>query len=109
MTRTKRTDAMTQAIQAHRSVLQATQKAVAQWASKHEGRRDAIAAGILELLADCANDEDGDQTQQVVSDLFEEHAELIAADRANALADALAHLGVAAQTLGHRRSMRTEH
>lgn len=102
-------DAMAQTIQAHRAALQATQEAVAQWASKHEGRRDAIAAGILELLADCANDEEGDQTQQVVSDLFEEHAKLFAADRANALTHALGNLGVAAQALGHRRSMHTEH
>lgn len=108
MTRSKFTDTMTQALQAHRAALQATKNAVAAWATKHAGRRDAIAAGILELLADCSTDRDGDKTQQVVSELFEEHAELLSADRADALAHALGHLGIAAQALGHRRSMRAE-
>jgi hypothetical protein len=109
MPRSKCTDAMTQAVQAHREALLATIRAVAKWASKHEGRRDAIAAGMLELLADCGSDKDGDRTQQAVSELFEEHTELFVADRANALAHALGHLGVAAQALGHRRSMHAEH
>lgn len=104
----ERKDAMTRAVHAHRDALQATKKAVAEWASKHEGRRDAVAAGMLELLSDCVQDKDGNKTQEVVSELFDDYVELLDADQANTLAHALGNLGLAAQVLGHRRSMRAE-
>jgi hypothetical protein len=108
MTSSKRTCAMTQAAQAHRDALQATREAVAEWASKYEGRRDRIAGGMLELLSGCERDKNGSRTLQVVSDVFDDHAELLTANQANGLAHALGHLGQAAQALGHRRSMRVE-
>jgi hypothetical protein len=96
------------AIRALRDAQEAAKKAVAEWAAQQNGRRDVVASAMLERLADCRKDKTGDTTLETVSELFEEYAELFEADGASAVAHALGQLGIAAQALGHRRSMRIE-
>lgn len=98
--------AIAEAMDVHRAALEAAKRAVAAWATKHEGSRDEVASGMIWLLNECVNDKTGDKTLVTVDELFSEHVELLHADRANAVAHALGQLGVAAQALGHRRSMR---
>jgi hypothetical protein len=77
------------AVASHRQVLAQTKAAVAKWAAEGRERREVIAKSMLELLADCAEDGNGDQTLEAVSAVFEEHV--------GVLTSALAHqLGVLA-------------
>lgn len=94
--RKRRTPAQERAIREHRDALQAVKTAVARWAAKDEGRRDAIAAAVIERLGECATDTDGDDTLEVVSQLFEEYVEVMS----HVVAHAVGMLAKAAHALG---------
>jgi hypothetical protein len=95
------------AIHSHRDALEAAKKAVEEWAAKdegldviaakNEGLRDVIASAILEHLGECATDTDGDDTLEIVSDLFEDHWKRMS----NHLAHTLGQLAQTAHALGH--------
>lgn len=89
------------AIDSHRETLAATKAVVAEWAAKHGGTRDPVAASILELLADCAHDTNGDATLESVSSIFEEHGEMLP----TLLIQQLAHLADAAHGIGRYRGV----
>ena len=92
------------AVRSLRDAHQAARKAVEQWAAKDEGGREVIASAILERLGECATDTDGDDTLEVVSELFEELWNRMS----NHLAHTLGHLGKAAHAVGKARSIRRE-
>lgn len=60
---------------AHREVLAQTKAVVANWAAT--GPHRSVAISILDLLAPCAHDEDGDRTLDAVAAAFEEHGEAL--------------------------------
>jgi hypothetical protein len=62
------------AIHAHREALSAARRAVAEWAAKDEGRRHCLCVAVLERLGECVADKEGDDTLEVVSELFEQHS-----------------------------------
>lgn len=90
------------AVDSHREVLAATKAVVAEWASKHGGTKDVTASAILEQLADCARDENGDKTLDTVSSIFEEHGEWLPPS----LIQQFAHLADAAHGIGRYRGVR---
>jgi hypothetical protein len=92
------------AVVSHREVLAQTRAAVAKWAAENSGRRDVVAASILELLANCVRDKNGDRTLEAVSSIFEEHVGLFSPT----LAHRLAALADAAHALGRTRTQRVE-
>lgn len=55
----------------HRDALAQMKAAVTVWASNAQNR--AVAMSILELLAPCADDKDGDSTLDCVDSVFEEY------------------------------------
>jgi hypothetical protein len=65
-----------------------------------EARRDLIVTAIIERLGECASDIDGDDTLEVVSELFEEFWKKMP----DHLAHALGRLAKAAHALGRVRS-----
>lgn len=91
-----RSPAQERAIRSHRDALEAAKKAVVDWAAKDEGRLDVIANAIIERLGECATDTDGDDTLDVVSDLFEDHWKQMS----NHLAHTISHLAQTAHALG---------
>jgi hypothetical protein len=95
----------TTAVRRHREILAATRRAAATWAAERSGSRDLVAASIIQLLADCANDIDGNKTLDAVSSVFEEHANGLSPS----VADALQQLAHAAHVLGKTRTLRLEH
>lgn len=90
------------AVVSYREVFAQTKAAVAKWAAENSGRLDVAAASILELLAECARDKNGDRTLEAVSAIFEEHVGLFSP----ALADQLAALADAAHALDRARTLR---
>jgi hypothetical protein len=72
----------------HREVLAQTKAAVTMWASRSQN--SAVATSILELLAPCVNDRNGDSTLDCVNSVFEEHRGLPESlvQRLSALAEA---------------------
>ena len=92
----RRTPAQERAIRSQRDALQAARKAVTKWAAKDEERRDVVASAMIERLGECATDTDGDETLEVVSELFEEHFRQMP----NHVAHALEALALSARTLG---------
>src|SRR5688572_1816528 len=84
------------AVTSHREVLAQTKAAVARWATANGERRDVVAPSILELLAGCTRDTNGDLTLEAVSAAFEEHVGVLSP----ALAHQLAALADAARVLG---------
>ena len=90
------------AVNAHRDALRAATKAVEEWSAKEDD--DAIASAIIEQLSECATDTTGDDTLEVVSDLFEEHWKKMS----NHLAHTLGDLAKAAHALGRAHSPHTE-
>ena len=72
----------------HRDTLARTKAAVTVWASIAQNR--TVAASILELLAPCARDTDGDTTLDSIASIFEEHQDLPVSllQRLSALTDA---------------------
>lgn len=91
-----RTPAQESAIRSQRNALQAARKAVTEWAAKNEEQRDVIASAMIERLGECATDTNGDETLEVVSELFEEHFKQMP----NHVAHALEALALTARTLG---------
>lgn len=91
---------LVKAVKEHRKALGAVRKAVGQWAAAGGGRRDAVAAAVLELLADCAADRDGEGTLESLGAVFEEFA------MPASVARALGSLGNAAHKLGSASALR---
>jgi hypothetical protein len=97
MSRSKRrTPAQERAIHSQREALQAAKQAVAEWAAKNQEQREVIASAMIERLGECATDTDGDETLEVVSELFEEHFKKMP----NHVAHALEALALTARVLG---------
>lgn len=76
------------AVASHREALSQTRAAVREWAAGNSGR-EIVVASILQLLAGCARDTDGDKTLDAVADVFEEHAEVLSPALAHQLAGAI--------------------
>lgn len=92
----RRTPALDRAIRSQRDALQAAKKAVADWAARDEGQREVVASAMIERLGECATDTEGNETLEVVSDLFEEHWKKLS----NHVAHALGALALTARALG---------
>jgi hypothetical protein len=90
------------AIDSYRQVLATTRAIVAEWAARNNGTRDVVAASILELLAPCYRDNNGDKTLDAVDPVFEEHGETLPPRVIQRLAD----LADAAHVIGRYRNVR---
>lgn len=92
----RRTPAHQQAIRSQRDALRAAKKAVTEWAAKNEEQREVIASAMIERLGECATDTEGDETLEVVSELFEEHFRQMP----NPVAHTIGQLALTAHALG---------
>lgn len=103
--RNKEFPSQQQAVASHREVLATTKAVVAEWARRYEGQRDLLAAAMLELLAECSQDRNGDKTLEIVSELFDTYCEVINP----VVAHQFAALADAAHGLGRSRGVRYVH
>jgi hypothetical protein len=83
------------AIRSMRDALNECKQAVHSWRDVDEGARFDVANGMLILLGEIVADKDGEDTQDVVAELLNEHAKRLmdTPPQGHALAHAIGRLG----------------